>query len=390
MAPKLVFCSAHHWDSPIQISAHQLARQFALHGWDVAFVSNPLSPVHALRMRDPMIGARFANWRAGGAWDSRLRVFHYCPLTLLPVLSFTARSSWVLKNWHHFGVPKVTKVLRRAGFEAPDLLVVDSPVHGHLLDDLHAKRTAFRITDFNTGFATSSRALAARERELARSVDILVITAERLRSYGERLGARRIVHVSNGVDFDRLAAPAPAPPEWGAIPAPRAVYVGTMGEWFDYALVEAAAARLPRVSFVLIGPDAMARRRLARRHNIHILGPRPHAMISRYLQHAEVGLIPFDAANHPDLVHAINPIKLYEYMACGLPVVATAWDELRRLGSPALLAESEDAFVAHVEHTIATGEGAGEAARHYARRQDWSVRYDEIVGLLNEQQSAVR
>lgn len=383
MTSKLVFCSAHHWDSPIQISAHQLARQFARHGWEVAFVSNPLSPVHALRLNEPLMSARFANWRSGGAWDQNLPVFHYCPLTLLPVVSATARYSWVLNGWPRFGVPRLTSVLRCAGFAAPDLLVLDSPLHAHLADELSARRTVVRITDFNTGFATSTPALAALERQLARAADLVVITAERLQDYAEGLGARRIAHVSNGVDFEGLAAPSPAPPEWAMIPSPRAVYVGTMGEWFDYALVAAAAERLPHVSFVLIGPDAMVRRRLTARSNIHILGPRPHAAISQYLQHADVGLIPFDVARWPELVNAINPIKLYEYMACGLPVVATAWDELRRLESPALLADGTESFIGLLRQAVATGRGGGEPATQYARRQDWSARYQELLSRLS-------
>jgi hypothetical protein len=83
---------------------------------------------------------------------------------------------------------------------------------------------------------------------------------------------------------------------------------------------------------------------------------------------------------HAELVNSINPLKLYEYMACGLPTVSVSWEELRRIGSPARLTSSVDDFIA----------GLWEAAKaqdrqsliDYARAQDWGARADAIAATL--------
>jgi glycosyltransferase involved in cell wall biosynthesis len=208
---------------------------------------------------------------------------------------------------------------------------------------------------------------------------VVLYPARSLAGYVEGLGPRRALHFPNGVDFGHFAGGSRhLPPEYRAIPAPRVVYVGAMEAWFDYELLAQAARALPHASFVLIGPDANARRRLAPEPNVHLLGPRPHGELPRYLHNAQVGIIPFDADGHPELVHGINPLKLYEYMACGLPVVATAWRELHELGSPARLCGSRAEFVAALRDAIAAG-GDPTTFVRYAARMDWGRRVRELV-----------
>ncbi len=111
-----------------------------------------------------------------------------------------------------------------------------------------------------------------------------------------------------------------------------------MHDWFDADLVNALTDELPEVDFVLIGPEKEIRPKLQARKILHLLGRRPFEALSSYLHHADVGIIPFNRTKHPNLVNAINPLKLYEYTACGLPVVATRWDELEQIHPPATYA----------------------------------------------------
>jgi glycosyltransferase involved in cell wall biosynthesis len=155
-----------------------------------------------------------------------------------------------------------------------------------------------------------------------------------------------------------------------------------MEQWFDFALVSRATERLSDVSFVLIGPNRLATERLPPRPNLHLLGSRPFAELPAYLHNADVGIIPFDVKNCGELVHSINPLKMYEYMACGLPVVAVAWDELQHLQSPARLCDTTEEFIRAIADAVSQPYDRNSSVR-FAREHDWSASYRMLQEYLS-------
>jgi len=142
-------------------------------------------------------------------------------------------------------------------------------------------------------------------------------------------------------------------------------------------------AHLSEVSFVFVGPDHRARKMLKPAKNLFILGPRPYDELPGYLQHANVGLIPFDAVNHRNLVRSIHPLKLYEYLASGLPVVAVEWEELQNLKSPAALTNNHENFLTAIREAISRPPDQS-TLQSYAAGKDWSrivQRMIDLVGL---------
>ena len=155
-----------------------------------------------------------------------------------------------------------------------------------------------------------------------------------------------------------------------------------MAEWFDFATLGRLVEAMPNISFVLIGPDGLARERLMPRSNLHILGPKSFVDLPAYLHNVDVGLIPFDVQAYPALVHAVHPLKLYEYLACGLPVVATRWQELERLASPAILCDSDTDFETAMRKALADPPDP-RIGRDYARAADWRGRVELILAALS-------
>jgi hypothetical protein len=107
-----------------------------------------------------------------------------------------------------------------------------------------------------------------------------------------------------------------------------------------------------------------------------------HEDLPRYLHNADVGLIPFAARDHPDLVDGIHPLKLYEYLACGLPVVASSWAEIRGMGSPAILCQNVDDHVLTIRSTLETPPEPA-AGLLFARNADWSIRARTLLEHLD-------
>ena len=104
------------------------------------------------------------------------------------------------------------------------------------------------------------------------------------------------------------------------------IYYGSIGDpWFDWDLWKTAAAKKPDWSFVLIGypygcAEADIVRHASENENVFFLGRKPYAELPTYLACADVATIPF-LLN--DVTHACSPLKMFEYMAAGKPIVAT-------------------------------------------------------------------
>jgi glycosyltransferase involved in cell wall biosynthesis len=135
------------------------------------------------------------------------------------------------------------------------------------------------------------------------------------------------------------------------------------------------------VSFVVVGPDRLARARLGRLANVHLLGLRDYAAVPAYLQHAQVGLMPFDPTHNPAGVAGLNPQKLYAYLACGIPVVASDWEELGRLDCPLRRCATADELVAAIRQALAEPGRAAEY-RNFAEQHSWRARVAHLLGSL--------
>jgi glycosyltransferase involved in cell wall biosynthesis len=373
--------SANYWGGPVTTGSQHYARHFAEEGWDVAYLSDQISPLHPLRWKSRVYTRdKLRLWARGGMRDLGGRLFAYNHFTLLPIFDAPLlRSELAARHSLDLTVPPLQRVLEREGFDAADLLWIDHLVFEGLLDRVPHRRSVYRLADDPRLFPEPyPPSMLRRYPALVERVDLLVATSQRL---AEQVAATRsgpVLWLPNGVDYPRFAAAAPPPPEYSGIPAPRVVYVGSLEPWFDDGLLAEVARRRPRVSFVVVGPVRIPMPGLRALPNVHVLGPRAYAAVPGYMAHAQVGIVPFRRLPEVD---AVNPIKVYEYLAAGLPVVATAWDELERMRTPAALAEGPAAFGAALDAALADP-GDAAARREYARENSWAARFRRLLAAL--------
>jgi len=367
---------------PIRVGGHHFAGRFLRDGAHLAWCVGPVSPANVLKSNDET-RARMDLWRRGGSRHDDGRMFAYAPMTLLPwrrrpildsrtVARLTLRATW----------PRFGGVLAQAGFARPDLLWMEpgAPLLS-LLDGVPHARSVYRMCDDTAAFPDTPRSFARIEEEVCRRVDLVLATARSLERRARSLGARSVVYLPNACDPDPFAARGQAEPaDLRGVPRPRAVYAGAIDSWLDVPLLADAARRLPRWSFVLIGPRRADLTALAECPNVRLLGPRPYVDLPGYLAASDAGLVPFRLS---PMTHAVHPIKVYEYCAAGLPVVATPMEETVAMGAPLLLADGGEAFAAALASTRAADGGKARAARvAFAQRNTWDIRYAALRAAL--------
>src|SRR5206468_9422728 len=130
--------------------------------------------------------------------------------------------------------------------------------------------------------------------------------------------------VRHGVDVDHfsraLDPSTEVPAEMRGLPGPVIGFFGLLADWVDVPLVAALAASRPEWSFVLVGKAASDVGALQRLPNVRLLGRKPYAELPRYCKGFDAAVLPFKVNT---LTLRANPLKIREYLAAGLPVVAT-------------------------------------------------------------------
>lgn len=371
--PCIVFGGSFTYRAPVRVGIQHYAGCFARHGWRAAYIASQLSPWHLLRRSDRLFAReKLRLWIRGGEWQDG--VFSYAYMTLLPILP-NRSPGFVVRNTLRCAVPAIGHVLRSRGLGEPDVLWIENPHLAALPDHLPHRVLVYRVADELQGFrGASPNVLAAHEAAVARA-DLVIATARTLAERYRGAGLRgTVLYLPNGVDFEHFRRPdPPRPREYESFRGPVALYAGSIAAWFDQALLAECARRLPRVNFVLVGPRTVNLRALRGVSNVHLLGSRPYEDMPSYYRHADVGLIPFRPGK---LVDAVNPVKLYEYMAAGLPVVATDWPELRNMRAPVRPAATPDRFAEQVREALTEEDPRPYIT--YARGHSWTARYETL------------
>lgn len=215
-------------------------------------------------------------------------------------------------------------------------------------------------------------------RWLVTNADLQVVTADQLYRQVHELRGDALL-LPNAVDYATFHLPHPVDPPEDLAPLldkPIIGYHGVLAKWFDYDLLRAAALAHPECNFVLIGPTYhhdLTPYQLDAIPNIHLLGARDHTLLPRYTAFYTVGIIPFI---DNEITRATSPVKLFEYLAAGCPVVTTSMPECRKYDGVTVAANSEE-FITAITHLLA---GQFDRARidATARENDWLERAREI------------
>jgi glycosyltransferase involved in cell wall biosynthesis len=239
-------------------------------------------------------------------------------------------------------------------------------------------------------------AVQALERALVARANLVFASSRILaRDIEERTG-HPVRYLPHGVDFEEFRTRAerdPLPPELAALPRPRVGYVARLDERIDDEALRRIASERPDWSLVIIGGDgfqsAEGRGRFASLcalPNVHALGQKPRETIPAFTAGLDACLLCYRTDNWGAYV---QPIKAYEYLACGRPVVSAPIDAARDFGDLVSVVSEPGGWVSAIAAALAA-DGPDARARRiaFARANTWDQRVVDLVAQIEEGLSA--
>ncbi|QAY63966.1 glycosyltransferase [Xylanimonas allomyrinae] len=218
----------------------------------------------------------------------------------------------------------------------------------------------------------------AYERLAAAGVAVAAVSAEILDRINPR-GPAAVV--PNGVEpAEWLGPPPPAPPWLEAIPGPRAIYVGTLDDRLDVDGVAALAAACPHLGVVLLGPlpnpaYVAPLRGIA---NVHVHDGVGRAELVAALRACDLALL---AHRRTRLTEAMSPLKVYEYLAAGLPVLATDLPPVRGIHPRVTLLDDVAEFADAVDAALTAGPLTEDERVAFVEASSWGHRHRTVLDL---------
>ena len=370
--PDVVFLPQVDWHTRIQ-RPQQLARAFASLGHRCIYLNPHLG--REFSQPSPFGPSEIASSISPGVIELHVRlprepVFHHRRL----------RSSEVQ------AVRDSLRQLLKIIDSRSSILIVGLPLWTEVAIELRRDLTSpivYDCHDLLEGFRNMGEELVSAERALLETSDLVAFSAEWLeREHAGELPSicAKSLLVRNAVDPDEFhliskSAASQGPPVIG--------YMGALNFWFDVNALKLAAQSHPEWSFVLIGRQESPRIDELRSYaNVQLVGEVPHAELPRRLSEFDIGIIPFE--RHA-LTMATNPVKLYEYFACGLPVVSSTLPEVERYRDLLYLASTPEEFVHQLELAVRESDPAIRAKRRrVAETETWVKRCEDLCEALRK------
>jgi len=371
-----IICFCNDWDGD-PLSKKQIALRLAKR--------NRILWVNSMGGRNPTLSSHDIGraWKklrqfAQGCRQVADSIFLFSPLVIPFHASPLAR--WLNRRLLFWSL---WRVCRKLGFHNPITLTF-VPNSVDVAGTLGEKLVIYYCVDEYSEFTgTNKQSMRDMERRLIEKSDFVVVSADRLLQTKRPHNPNTFL-IPHGVDVDHFrkacspdtTVPADVPRNTAAVIG----FYGLMEDWVDYSVIRYLAIARPEWSFVVVGEVRTDLSSIEHLPNVYILGRRPYTALPGYCKSFDVAILPF-VVN--ELTQAANPLKLREYLAAGLPVVATPLPEVRKLEGKIRLASTPQEYLTQIEALLAAGDRGPRL--HVSQGMDhesWEERVERLSALV--------
>jgi len=383
----LLFSTA-DWDEPYWTNKQHTARILARRGWRVLYIES-------VGFRSPKL-ASGKDW--GRIWRRLwrgLRSNLVGPkkrepnIWVLSPLMIPAKHHWPIVREFNQALLKssIARFVRKHHCIEP----VAWTYHPYMLgaiESLARSRLVYHCVDDIAAIpGVDVEAFEQAERKLLCLSDVVFTTAPALYERCSRFNRNThfFANVADADHFGRALDAGPLPPDLAPIPGPRLVYHGVLSDFkVDFPLMLAAARMRPDWQWIFIGNEREGQRselvsELKQLPNVHFLGYKTYEQLPEYLRGMSVGLLPTQLN---DYTRSMFPMKFFEYLAAGLPVVSTPLDFTKSQTAGLEVAAAPEAFVQAVERQLRRGRLTRDEALALVGDNTWDARTVKMLGYV--------
>lgn len=303
----------------------------------------------------------------------------------IPTLSLFDRSRVIKRINDFIFLHALRYLIRKHGLDHALLIIYNTRL-SCLIGKLGESLTCYEVIDERLEFEAIPKWLETDHKFLINNVNFITVSGRVLH---ERISSERIKDVyiiGNGVNvshFNKSMLEIDVPADIRKITNPILGYIGAVGEWFDFVLLEDILKTYPKVSVVLIGWAFNKQRliidRLVKNYsNLFFLGRRSYESLPNYVKAFNLCIIPFRVSK---LTDAINPTKFYEYMAAGKMVISTPLPELTPFSGLVYIAESRIEFLKYIDKALNTPYDPNKLLK-IACDNDWESKAKRMIDII--------
>lgn len=382
----IICLSSQNWDNDLWTNKQHIMHRLSQMGYPVVYVRKGIS----------LLGTYLSKWLTGKQTlsglehrDKNLSIADSFHLTLFNLLLCS-----LFYNEFGFKLALLQRFIDSC--ETTPIIWVYHPGYGHYLHKI--KRKCFIIYDCVDDYASFPEYQKQRwnqwikegEAQVLKAADLVIATA---RPLYERLKLLHpnVVYIHNVGDFahfNQIAIKSlPQPDAIKNLPAPRIAFYGAISSYkVNLELITFLAKSRPQYTFVLIGPiglsdDSTQVTELQKLKNVQFLGEIDYQRLPEYLAAMDALIIPYRISEHTTHVF---PIKFFESLATGKPVLITPLPALKDYFHYTYVAETPDLFLKNLDHALTTDSKEAQTQRiALAKQNDWQSRINKILSAID-------
>lgn len=380
----IIFISNASWNYGLPTNRQQLPVRLAHHTQVIYF--SPFS------LSQAALGRVEFNQYFAGIKEVAPNLFLFHNLQILPLVRGQV---WPLAQFDRWlATQNLKRQVRKLSFNKPILWLYFPPSFTQLIGHFDEALTCYHCTDDHAGHAEMlglGRLKVERDEEqLVKTVDVVFTTSRPLYEQKRQQNPNTYLmpNVAN-IDHFRPVADGlvTVAPELQKLPRPIAGFVGAVSNYkVNLDLLAETARLLPHWSFVLVGPvgagDKTRSDELPTLPNLHFIGQRAYQELPAYIAGFDVCLIPYRLNSY---TQGVFPLKFWEYLAAGKPVVTTPLPALQAHYEQVEVADDAHSFKTALEKAIRTSADKVIIANRVelASQHSWEKRAVEILTAIS-------